>query len=264
MVAIIVGSTVLADLLQSFEMKRHVVEAEDLRPGRYGRDAARAGSTRAAGAGCFLHGDLFLRLHEAAVGGRFELRGAGDGRERCAGDACSRGWCSAKTSRRCAGPARSGGLRSGAAGNVSGSISPSSSLPARLRCINFWPSSPRCATAANRRPPTPGNPPPVSILKPVYGKDAGFYEAIRTHASQQYPEFEILFGIRRADDPARLEVERLMREFPALPIRLVLCTTSAPNLKGRIADRSCARSAPPDSDRQRQRHQRAARITSAM
>jgi drug/metabolite transporter (DMT)-like permease len=34
MVAIIVGSTSLADLLQSFEMKRHVVAAEDLRPGR--------------------------------------------------------------------------------------------------------------------------------------------------------------------------------------------------------------------------------------
>ncbi len=72
---------------------------------------------------------------------------------------------------------------------------------------------------------------PVSILKPVYGKDAGFYEAIRTHALQKYPEFEILFGIRGANDPARVEVERLMREFPALPIRLVLCATSAPNLK---------------------------------
>ncbi len=72
---------------------------------------------------------------------------------------------------------------------------------------------------------------PVSILKPVYGKDAGFYQAIRTHALQQYPDFEILFGIRRADDPARFEVERLMREFPAVPIRLILCTTPAPNLK---------------------------------
>ena len=37
MVAIIVGSTVLADLLQSFEMKRNVVAVEDLRPGRIGR-----------------------------------------------------------------------------------------------------------------------------------------------------------------------------------------------------------------------------------
>jgi drug/metabolite transporter (DMT)-like permease len=34
MVAIIVGATVLADLLQSFEMKRNVVAVEDLHPGR--------------------------------------------------------------------------------------------------------------------------------------------------------------------------------------------------------------------------------------
>ena len=37
MVATIVGCTVLADLLQSFEMKRHTVQVEDLRPGRIGR-----------------------------------------------------------------------------------------------------------------------------------------------------------------------------------------------------------------------------------
>jgi ceramide glucosyltransferase len=82
------------------------------------------------------------------------------------------------------------------------------------------------------QPPIP-NPqtPPVSILKPVYGKDPGFYDAIRTHALQQYADFEILFGIRRADDPARVEVERLMREFPTIAIRLVMCSTSAPNLK---------------------------------
>ncbi len=88
----------------------------------------------------------------------------------------------------------------------------------------------RAQSPAGPQLPSP-NPQPVSILKPVYGKDVGFYEAIRSHALQQYPEFEILFGIRRADDPARVEVERLMREFDALPIRLVLCTTSAPNLK---------------------------------
>jgi drug/metabolite transporter (DMT)-like permease len=37
MVAIIVGSTVFADLLQSFEMKRNVVAVEDLHPGKIGR-----------------------------------------------------------------------------------------------------------------------------------------------------------------------------------------------------------------------------------
>jgi drug/metabolite transporter (DMT)-like permease len=37
MVGIIVGATVIADLLQSSEMKRQAVAAEDLRPDRWGR-----------------------------------------------------------------------------------------------------------------------------------------------------------------------------------------------------------------------------------
>ncbi|MBZ5610425.1 MAG: bacteriohopanetetrol glucosamine biosynthesis glycosyltransferase HpnI [Acidobacteriia bacterium] len=72
---------------------------------------------------------------------------------------------------------------------------------------------------------------PVSILKPVYGAEPGFYDAIRSQALQQYPEFEILFGIARPDDPARAEIERLIREFPSVAIRLVECSTEAPNPK---------------------------------
>ena len=41
MVCIIVGSTVLADLLQSHEMKLHQVKTFDLRPDRWGRLLAR-------------------------------------------------------------------------------------------------------------------------------------------------------------------------------------------------------------------------------
>lgn len=69
------------------------------------------------------------------------------------------------------------------------------------------------------------------MLKPVRGADAGFYEAIRSHAVQEYPQFEILFGIREADDSARADIERLIREFPFVSIRLVICTQDAPNGK---------------------------------
>ena len=71
----------------------------------------------------------------------------------------------------------------------------------------------------------------VSVLKPVYGGHPGFYEAIRSHALQRHPEFEILFGIGRPDDPARPDIERLIQEFPAVPMRLVVCSTQAPNAK---------------------------------
>jgi len=71
----------------------------------------------------------------------------------------------------------------------------------------------------------------VSILKPVYGADPGFFEAIRSHAAQEFEGFEILFGIPHPGDPARGEIERLMREFPGVSIRLVVCDTQTPNRK---------------------------------
>jgi ceramide glucosyltransferase len=71
----------------------------------------------------------------------------------------------------------------------------------------------------------------ISILKPVYGRDPGFYQAIRSHAQQQYPKFEILFGIHALDDPASADIQRLIAEFPALPIRLILCSSQTPNRK---------------------------------
>lgn len=75
--------------------------------------------------------------------------------------------------------------------------------------------------------------PTVSILKPVHGRDPAFYESIRSHAVQDYPAYEILFGSRKPGDPAREDVERLAREFPALPIRWISVTETAPN--GKVA-----------------------------
>lgn len=83
-----------------------------------------------------------------------------------------------------------------------------------------------------RRPrPTGKFRPPVSILKPVRGRDPGFYEAIRSHATQRYPEFEILFGLADPNDPAAQDIARLRAEFPALPIRVVATENDAPNRK---------------------------------
>jgi ceramide glucosyltransferase len=74
-------------------------------------------------------------------------------------------------------------------------------------------------------------PPAISILKPVRGRDDRFYEAIRSHARQDYPEFEILFGTSDPSDPARADIERLMAEYPHLSIRLIDVETDAPNTK---------------------------------
>ncbi len=73
--------------------------------------------------------------------------------------------------------------------------------------------------------------PPVSVLKPVRGLDAHFYEAIRSHAIQKYPRFELIFGTADANDPARAEIERLRAEFPSVPIRVIDTANDAPNGK---------------------------------
>jgi ceramide glucosyltransferase len=77
---------------------------------------------------------------------------------------------------------------------------------------------------------------PVSILKPVYGRDPEFYQAIRSHALLDYPEFEILFGVRQGDS-VREDISRLAAEFPARTIRMIECSTRMPNGKvGALAD----------------------------
>ena len=44
--------------------------------------------------------------------------------------------------------------------------------------------------------------PPVSVLKPLKGIDSSMYEAFRTHCLPDYREYEIIFGVSEADDPA--------------------------------------------------------------
>jgi ceramide glucosyltransferase len=65
--------------------------------------------------------------------------------------------------------------------------------------------------------------PPVSILKPLKGTDPQMYSSLRSHCVQNYPEYEILFGITDSDDPATPVVARLIEEFPDRAIRLVRC-----------------------------------------
>ena len=71
--------------------------------------------------------------------------------------------------------------------------------------------------------PRPACTPPVTILKPLRGLDPQMYESFRSHCVQDYPEYEIIFGVSEADDPAIAAVEQLMREFPRCKIRLLVC-----------------------------------------
>ena len=71
--------------------------------------------------------------------------------------------------------------------------------------------------------PLPDFTPPLSILKPLRGVDPQMYESFRSHCVQDYPEYEIIFGVSEAEDPAVEAVQRLMREFPQCRVQLVVC-----------------------------------------
>jgi len=49
---------------------------------------------------------------------------------------------------------------------------------------------------------TPQATPFVTIAKPLCGDEAGLDENLRSFAEQDYPNFEVVFGVRDADDPA--------------------------------------------------------------
>ena len=83
------------------------------------------------------------------------------------------------------------------------------------------------------RPPALLVAPPVSVLRPLHGMDEGLEENLRSCFAQDYPEFELIFAVHHADDPAVPVFEKVRAEFPAgPPARLVITGESpGPNAK---------------------------------
>lgn len=75
-----------------------------------------------------------------------------------------------------------------------------------------------------RRMPKESRPrlPPLTILKPLCGAEPSLYENLRSFCEQDYPEFQIVFGVLDPADAALSVVERLVAEFPSLPIDVVI------------------------------------------
>jgi ceramide glucosyltransferase len=70
-----------------------------------------------------------------------------------------------------------------------------------------------------------GEQPPVTLLKPLYGEEPLLYEALKSFCVQDYPSFQVVFGVRDAHDPAVQVVRQLQSELPETAIDLVIDAT---------------------------------------
>jgi ceramide glucosyltransferase len=64
--------------------------------------------------------------------------------------------------------------------------------------------------------------PPVTMLKPLCGAEPETYECLHSFCVQQYPEYQIVFGVADANDPAVAIVEKLQGEFPQLDLQIAI------------------------------------------
>jgi len=85
----------------------------------------------------------------------------------------------------------------------------------------------RARLKSNAAPFQPG----VSVLKPLRGLDPNSEAALLSQVQQDYPEFEVLFGVRDENDAAVAPVRRLQARFPNLSIKLVIGSADFPNGK---------------------------------
>lgn len=76
--------------------------------------------------------------------------------------------------------------------------------------------------ARSRRRPLAVTCRPASILKPLRGDEVRLYENLRSFCEQDYPAFELLFGVRDAADPALAVARRLKAEFAQRDITIVV------------------------------------------
>lgn len=89
------------------------------------------------------------------------------------------------------------------------------------------------------RPPIA--PPAITVLKPLCGADASLAGNLETFFTQDYPAFELVFGVVDAADPALLVVEDLIAAHPTVAARVIIhdgrhgLNPKVANLRGMLA-----------------------------
>jgi ceramide glucosyltransferase len=67
--------------------------------------------------------------------------------------------------------------------------------------------------------------PPITILKPLHGDEPLLEQALASVCAQDYPEFQVVFGVQDATDTALPVVARIRARFPRCDIAVVVDPT---------------------------------------
>jgi ceramide glucosyltransferase len=85
--------------------------------------------------------------------------------------------------------------------------------------------------------------PPVTIFKPVHGMEEQLAANLESFFQQDYPDYEVIFGARDADNPAVKIAEEIRARYPHIPSRVILSGPPAwPNAKVFSLDKMIAAS----------------------
>lgn len=64
--------------------------------------------------------------------------------------------------------------------------------------------------------------PPITILKPICGIDNNAYENLASFCRQDYPTYQVIFGVQDPQDPGIAVIKQLMQAFPETDIDLII------------------------------------------
>ncbi len=77
-----------------------------------------------------------------------------------------------------------------------------------------------------KRPHIPsGFTPPITVFKPICGLEQNMDENLRSFCQQDYPEYQILFGLHGDDDAAIPVIEKIIQDYPELDLKMVVDTS---------------------------------------
>jgi len=81
----------------------------------------------------------------------------------------------------------------------------------------------RCVAKLHHPPPPPAaSLPGITVLKPLHGAEPGLYDNLLSFCQQDYPCYQVIFGVARDDDPAAAVARQVIAACPAADLALVV------------------------------------------